>query len=62
MGNIFGLEVSGNSIPGASAINMSISGHEARSGGRFGIEASLVVTGVIIIGILWLIIADRNEK
>jgi hypothetical protein len=62
MGNIFGLEVSGNSIPGASAINMSISGHEAISGGRFGIEASLVVTGVIIIGILWLIIADRNEK
>lgn len=63
-GNLFGLLVSGTSPRGGSLLGLQTSGPELITGGAFGPEGGLVVTGVIVAGIvvLYFIGAGRAVK
>ena len=51
MGNVFGLNVSGNESMGDSIVNLSLTGNKIYTGGKFGLEGSIIVTIVIIAAI-----------
>ncbi|WP_053956796.1 CPBP family intramembrane glutamic endopeptidase [Inediibacterium massiliense] len=51
-GNIFGLEVSGNSIPSVSFFQTKLTGIQWITGGAFGPEAGLAATLILLIGIV----------
>jgi len=55
-GNIFGLEVSGMVVPGGTLLNLQETGPDAITGGSFGPEGGLAVTGVLLLGlvVIWL--------
>lgn len=61
-GNIYGLEVSGNSVNTGSLINLDLKGDKLFTGGSFGPEAGLAVTIVLLIGIIILFVCLRKEK
>ncbi|WP_129596273.1 CPBP family intramembrane glutamic endopeptidase [Anaerophilus nitritogenes] len=51
-GNIFGLEVSGNSVCSLSLIQTKLTGIEWVTGGSFGPEAGLAATLILLVGIV----------
>ncbi len=50
-GNVFGLAVSGHDVPGGMLLDLRAEGSALLTGGSFGVEASLVTTGVLLLGI-----------
>lgn len=61
-GNIYGLEVSGNSVNTGSLINLDLKGNKLITGGGFGPEAGMAVTIVLLIGIVVMFIRLIKEK
>ncbi len=49
-GNVFGLVVSGRDVPGGVLLDMRTDGPTLLTGGSFGVEASLVTTVVLLLG------------
>lgn len=62
MGNVLGLSVSGNEKLGDSVFNLSLNGNEILTGGKFGIEASIIVTIIFGVGIIWQLIKYKNPN
>ncbi len=54
-GNFFGFQVSGSQAAGGTLINLIETGNDLITGGGFGPEGGLVVTGVLLISILLLV-------
>ncbi len=56
-GNIFGIAVSGNDLLGGSLMSPGAAkGPDLLTGGAFGAEGSLIVSGLLIVSIIWVII------
>ncbi len=53
-GNLYGLEVSGNSIRGGSLFQTDLLGSDLFTGGAFGPEAGLAATIILVLAIGWL--------
>lgn len=53
-GNLFGYEVSGQAIGGATLFNFTETGPDLLTGGPFGPEGGLIVTAVLILGCIWV--------
>lgn len=49
-GNLFGLVVSGQDMPGGVLVDLRAEGSPWLTGGQFGVEASLVTTAVLLVG------------
>jgi hypothetical protein len=50
-GNLTGLAVSGHDVPGGTLLNLTTVGSPLLAGGRFGVEASIVVTVALAVAI-----------
>lgn len=53
-GNLFGFEVSGQPFGGATLFDFTETGPDLLTGGSFGPEGGLIVTGVLLGGCLWV--------
>lgn len=60
-GNIFGLEVSGNTVNVGSLMNLNLKGNELITGGSFGPEAGLAAAIVLLIGVIIVFIGLKKE-
>lgn len=60
-GNVFGCPVSGNVIGGASVVSTDLVGSEILTGGKFGPEAGIVATAVIVIAIVYYWMKLKNK-
>lgn len=60
-GNILGIEVSGMDVPGGSLLKFQATGSAFISGGRFGVEASLICTVVLILASIYIFINIKKE-
>lgn len=61
-GNLFGFEVSGMDTSVGSLIDLNLVGNNFISGGKFGPEAGIVATIVLLIGIFIIFILDKRGK
>jgi len=61
-GNVFGTQVSGNSVSGGVLLNLRTSGPSWMTGGTFGPEGGFVVTFVLFISIAILLILGRRNR
>ncbi len=64
MNSVLGINVSGNQLMGSSALTTQFSGDSLISGGEFGLEGSVVVSGVILVAtvLLWVSKARRLNR
>lgn len=61
-GSVFGFQVSGSDIGTPTIIKMSTIGNPVLSGGEFGPEASLVVSGVLLISVLLIVFWPKKNE
>lgn len=61
-GNVLGIQVSGTGHLPTVAIMEPLAGHNLLSGGSFGLEGGLIVTGVLIIAIVITLFADKIKS
>ena len=62
-GNVYGVKVSGNPIPGGHSIfNLSTSNNNIFTGGGFGLEGSIICSIVLILGMTILLISIKNKS
>lgn len=61
-GNLFGFEVSGMDTSVGSLIDLNLVGNNFISGGKFGPEAGIVATIVLLLGIFIIFILDKRGK
>ena len=59
LGPVLGFPVSGLELP--PALQVTISGNELMTGGKFGFEASVIQTALFIIAILLIYLYHRNQ-
>jgi membrane protease YdiL (CAAX protease family) len=60
-GNLLGFEVSGSLAPGGTLFNLREVGPDTITGGAFGPEGGLAVTGVLILGIAVVVYLSRRK-
>ncbi len=60
-GNLFGFEVSGSEISSAVIFDLAEAGPDWLTGGPFGPEGGLAVTGVLLLSSILVFIADRRR-
>lgn len=61
-GNLLGVEVSGQDIPGGAFIKLSAQGNDLISGGEFGVEGSLVCSLLLLVLSTYLILKLLKRK
>lgn len=61
-GNLFGFEVSGSEISSAVIFNLTETGPDWLTGGPFGPEGGIVVTGVLLVSSILVFVADRRRR
>jgi membrane protease YdiL (CAAX protease family) len=61
-GNLFGFEVSGSEISSAVILNLTEAGPDWLTGGPFGPEGGIAVTGVLLASSILVIVADRRRR
>lgn len=62
IGNIYGLDVSGNKIGGGSLMDLSVNGSTILAGGTFGIEGSVIIFLVLVLGIAGIVLSERRAQ
>lgn len=60
-GNLYGIQVSGNSLQPSVLVSENRAGMSLINGGKFGLEGGLGVTIVFVLGIIWLLYSLNKD-
>jgi hypothetical protein len=59
MNSIYGVQVSGTNLTGKTLVQTTFEGNELITGGGFGLEGSIVVTGIIVLSTILIVVLRK---